>query len=318
MPKPGIIPKHTIFADGAEVKASAPAVISASRATDIPAFYGEWFHDQLKKGFVKRRNPFSGKEYFISLQNASAFVFWSKNPEPFYSYLTTFHHDFYMQFTLNYYDGTGLEPNVPDVDTRINTFKNFARSFGKNRILWRFDPLLITPGMAVKDLLERIDYVSQKLQGYTTRLTFSFITLSQYKAARNRLLKTFPELKGDAEMVIPRPKEKQEILKYLSYLQKKWQKIEPEFSIQTCALPNDYSNYGFKPARCIDDALLSALFPNNQKLMEFLGTDSLFAIQNSLPDDKSQRKHCHCIPSKDIGAYNTCKHDCLYCYANKI
>ncbi len=317
MPKPGIIPIIKINVDGAEVKASAPAVISASRATDIPAFYGDWFQKQIENGFVKRRNPFSGKDYFISLQNASAFVFWSKNPEPFYSYLTTFRHDFYMQFTLNYYDDTGLEPNVPDVDTRINTFKNFAESFGKERMLWRFDPILLLPGTRAENIIERIEFVAERLKGYTQRLTFSFLTLNHYTAAKQRLLSNFPELKGDANQLIPPDEAQQEILKYLSHLQKEWQKQDPGFSVQACAMDADYSEYGINPARCIDDQLLAKIFPGNEALMNFLGRNNLFNEENPLPDDKSQRKHCHCIPSKDIGAYNTCRHNCLYCYANK-
>ena len=30
-----------------------------------------------------------------------------------------------------------------------------------------------------------------------------------------------------------------------------------------------------------------------------------------------QRTACGCIPSKDIGAYDSCPHFCVYCYANR-
>jgi len=312
MPKPGVISYQNIQIRENEYRAAAPVIISASRATDIPAYMGDWLLQQIEKGFVERINPFTGKRYYISLQNASAFVFWSKNPEPFLTVLKNFKHDFYFQFTLNNYDQTALEPSVPILQKRIETFKKLVDQYGKNRVLWRFDPIMITPNMPIDNVLERITQVSKQLKGYTDRLTFSFLTLKGYKAARERLSHSFKIHPEEISSFIPTENEQEHILQYLKDLQNDWKQTNPDFTIQACAMPDDYSKFEIIPARCIDDQLLRKLFPENRKLMEFLGDK-----KTKLKDDPSQRKNCHCIPSKDIGEYNTCGHGCLYCYANK-
>lgn len=318
MLKPGKISYQQISIDGEAYKAAAPKVISASRATDIPAYFSAWFQEKLKKGYVERINPFSGKPYYISLKNAAAYVFWTKNPEPFFSVLKNFKQDFYFQFTLNNYDYTGLEPNVPVLDKRIDTFKKLSDMYGSSRILWRFDPILLLPQMPAEEVISRIDAVAKRLVGYTRRMTISFLTLKSYRAARVRLANRYPEIANDPAKAIPVGNDREKILNYLQDLQKQWQSEDSDFTIKACAMPEDYSSYGIEPARCIDDHLLAGLFPNNKELMEFLGNPDLYGSRKSLPDDKGQRNHCHCIPSKDIGAYNTCRHGCLYCYANKF
>jgi hypothetical protein len=312
MAKPGAISYQNIHIGSNEFSAATPIIISASRATDIPAYNGGWFIKQLQNGYTERINPFTSKKYYISLANASAFVFWSKNPEPFFSILNKFKHDFYFQFTLNNYDQTSLESNVPQLQKRIDTFKILVDLYGKSRVLWRFDPIMVTPHMPIDDVLERFTQVSNQLKGYTDRLTFSFLTLKGYKAARERLSKTFNLPTQEANQFIPKTSEQESVLQYLNSLQNDWQKSNPEFTVQACAMPDNYNEYGIKPARCIDDELLRKLFQNNKTLMEFLGDENTI-----LKDDPSQRKNCHCIPSKDIGEYNTCRHGCLYCYANR-
>lgn len=317
MLKPGTIPYDNIIVEETAHRAAAPTVISASRATDIPAFFGEWFMKKLEIGYVKRVNPFSGKPYYISLKHAAAFVFWSKNPEPFLTFLNRFQKDFYFQFTLNNYDNTSLEPNVPPLKKRIDTFRRLADIYGSDRILWRFDPIMLLPEMPVDSVISRIDRVAEMLHGYTNRMTISFLTLKSYTAAKKRLATQYPGIAKNPNKAIPTGEARKKILDYLQALQDRWQKTDNTFSIQSCGMPDDFSDYGIKPSRCIDDDLLAQLFPQNKQLMGFLGTKDMFGNQTRLPDDKGQRKHCHCIPSKDIGAYNTCKHGCLYCYANK-
>lgn len=317
MSKPGTISYKTLNINGNTFRAASPVIISASRATDIPAFQGRWLKQQIDQGYVKRKNPFSGKSYFIDLQSATAYVFWTKNPKPFFSFLKSFMYDYYFQFTLNNYDKTGLEPKIPELDQRIETFKLLANKIGNSRVLWRYDPILILPDEDVFDTIERIDYVASKLKGYTTRLTFSFLTLNPYASARKRLLQNFSAQLSSVYSLIPNEEERKIILDYLSNLQQKWQSDQSNFRVQACAMNEDYSGYGINAARCIDDQLLAKLFPNNKKLMCFLGKPDIFGYRKQLPSDKSQRKACRCIPSKDIGTYNTCKHECLYCYANK-
>jgi hypothetical protein len=313
MHSPGVISYQNITAGREKYRAAAPVIISASRANDIPAYKSEWFFKQIEKGYVERINPFNGKKYYISLQNASAYVFWSKNPEPFLTKLKSLNHDFYFQFTLNNYENTGVELNVPHLQKRIDTYRALVDQYGTSRILWRFDPIIVTPQMPIDDVIARINHVAGQLKGYIDRLTISFLTLKGYRAAKERLSKAFKIKPEKINKFIPSKSDQDQILQFLSELQKEWKKSNSDFSIQACAMPDDYSTYGISPARCIDDQILRKLFPENQKLIEFLGGENTI-----LKDDPYQRKNCHCIPSKDIGEYNTCGHECLYCYANKI
>lgn len=256
MLKPGTIPYlHATFEE-IETKAAAPHVISASRATDIPAFFGAWFQKQLEQGYVKRKNPFSGKYYYISLSNAAAFVFWTKNPRPFLPFLEQFSQDFYFQYTLNNYDHTRLEPNLPILEERLITFQQLSKKYGKSRILWRFDPIMILPEMPLEAVIERIEHTANSLMGFTERLTISFLTLKSYKAARNRLAMAYPEIAQDPSMAIPAGSQRIKILNYLKDLQERWKKVDPEFTIQACAMPDDFTAYEIYPSRCIDDQLL--------------------------------------------------------------
>ncbi|MFO7863960.1 MAG: DUF1848 domain-containing protein [Salinivirgaceae bacterium] len=308
----------TIKVKGKRIRAAAPVIISASRATDIPAFGGEWLSERLKDGYVQKTNPFSGKPYYISFKNAAVFVFWTKDPEPFRSFLEKFNYPFYFHFTLNNYDGLDIEPGVPSVESRICTFKELANHFGKERILWRFDPLMRFPGMTVDDLLERIEKTAKQLVGYTERLTFSFLTLKGYTAAQKRLNTVLKPYGLSSNDLLHNSEEKKRVLHFLAELQQTWKKTDSAFAVKSCAMPENYSPYEISPARCIDDTLLARVFGDNASIQKLLGqTTNLFSSEISLPDDPTQRKHCHCIESKDIGLYNTCNHGCLYCYANK-
>lgn len=141
------------------VEAVAPLIISASRSTDIPALYGDWFMARLAAGYVKWKNPFGGSPLFISFEKARVFVFWSKNPAPFFPHLDTLesmNYNSYILFTLNDYDAEHLEPGVPPVNERIDTFIRLSRRIGKGRVVWRFDPLVLSDRLTVQDLLEKI------------------------------------------------------------------------------------------------------------------------------------------------------------------
>lgn len=124
--------KVKILVDGAESDAQAPVIISASRSTDIPAFYSDWLVNRVKEGFVKWTNPFNGVPLYVSFQKARLFVFWTKNPKPMLDKLEFFDdrgHNYYFQFTLNDYDVERLEPGVPSVENRIETFIELSRRF---------------------------------------------------------------------------------------------------------------------------------------------------------------------------------------------
>ena len=155
----------------------APVVLSASRSTDIPARHAKWFVERLREGWFGWVNPFNQKRYAVSLENTRAIVFWTKHAAPLISYLDEieergFH--FYFQYTLNDYEAEGLEPKIPSLDRRIETFLELSRKIGPARVIWRFDPILLHEGQTARDILHKIWNLSKKLRGATDRLVVSF------------------------------------------------------------------------------------------------------------------------------------------------
>lgn len=135
--------------NGITVKAMAPVIVSASRSTDIPAYFSKWFISRFKgrRGYVKWFNPFNQKPVYVSFEKTKVIVFWSKNPKPLIRYLPELDAagvHYYFQFTLNDYQQENLEPNIPSVESRIQTFKKLASLIGPERLIWRFDPVLFT------------------------------------------------------------------------------------------------------------------------------------------------------------------------------
>jgi hypothetical protein len=153
--------KITITRDNGEVaEAQAPIIVSASRSTDIPAFYADWFFSRLQKGYSAWTNPFNGVKNFVSYQNTRFIVFWSKNPKPLLphlDFLTERNIGCYIQFTLNDYVSEGLEKGVPELPERIETFKSLVSKLGKGHVIWRFDPLMLTDHISPDDLLRKIE-----------------------------------------------------------------------------------------------------------------------------------------------------------------
>lgn len=184
-----------IVNDGGDtVFAQAPVIISASRSTDIPAFYSDWFLHRLKKGYSAWTNPFNGVKSYVSYKHVRLIVFWSKNPEPLLDpsgildYLTEQGINAYIQFTLNDYVSEGIERGVPPLDKRIDTFKRLVDRLGFGKVIWRFDPLILTDSIDVDALLEKCSNIGEQLKGYTEKLVFSFADISDYRKVKSNLL----------------------------------------------------------------------------------------------------------------------------------
>ena len=176
--------------DGRIVDAQAPLIVSASRATDIPAFYSDWFFNRLSKGYVRWRNPYNGKDSYVSFANTKFIVFWSKNPDPLLPLLPILKQKgigCYIQYTLNDYDAEGLEPGVPSLPGRIETFKRLVDEMGLGSAVWRFDPLILTDRISKEDLLHKINNVANSLRGYVEKLVFSFADISTYRKVGHNL-----------------------------------------------------------------------------------------------------------------------------------
>lgn len=316
---------------GEQVEALAPVIISASRSTDIPAFYAKWFFNRLAKGYCVWYNPFNRQKMYVSFERCKAIVFWTKNPKPILPYLHELDErgiHYYFQFTLNDYVNEGFEPNVPSVERRVDTFRELSRMIGKERVIWRFDPLIITSSITPRVLLSRIWKIGNLLKGYTDKLVFSFVDVKAYRKVQNNLIKeTDCFTKDDVETAEMNAIQRQEIIEGLVKLRDVWASDGWNVTLATCAEDIDLAVYGIEHNRCIDEELMERAFGNDYELVYYLWTGQLpepdlFGTLPDLPDkkknlkDKGQRKACGCMISKDIGMYNTCRHFCVYCYAN--
>lgn len=299
------------------VNGIAPVIISASRATDIPAFYSDWFMHRLEAGYAKWINRFSGKPTYVSFEKTRVIVFWTKNPEPMFRFLPELDRrnlNYYFTFTLNDYEDEGLEPRLPSLNARIRIFQRLSDVIGREKVIWRFDPLILTNTITVGRLLEKISKVGDKLYRHTRKLVISFIDIARYRKVKHNLVRSgFTDCR---EFTVD---DIRELAQGLQQMNSRW-----GFDICTCAEEIDLSHFGILPNKCIDDELMVKLFQKDRKLMNFLNPESdgtgirqpeLHSRKNDFKD-RGQRKHCRCIQSKDIGQYNTCMHVCLYCYAN--
>ena len=325
--------KHTdISINGRLVKAQAPIIVSASRSTDIPAFYTDWFFKRLEIGYSAWTNPFNGVKSYVSYDKTRFIVFWSKNPRPLLDYLNILEErniKCYIQYTLNDYEAENME-KVPSLETRIETFKLLVNRLGKGAVVGRFDPMILTDDITIEDLLCKVRNIGDQLKGYTEKLVFSFADISLYKKVKANLEKDgIPYHEWTTEQM-------EEFAEKLSIMNKErgW-----NYSLATCGEKIDIHKYGIEHNRCIDGDLIARLAWEDKKLMDFMKikvedipAPSLFG-EPELPNgaiplpnnhyfiskhkkDAGQRQYCQCMAAKDIGEYNTCPHLCEYCYAN--
>lgn len=317
--------------NGELVEGTAPVIISASRSTDIPAFYSKWFINRLKAGYCVWYNPFNQKPMFISFAKTKVVVFWTKNPEPLIPYLHELDErgiHYYFQVTLNDYVNEGFEPNVGPLEHRIEVFRRLSDMIGKERVIWRFDPLIVTPTLTARQLLTKVYHVGNLLKGYTDKLVFSFIDVKAYRKVQNNLIKETSFFTRDTvDSAEPSGNYLEELVDGLAKLRDHW-KIEGwNITLSTCGESIDLEKYGIGHNRCIDGELIERLFPEDKELVYYLHTGKLpqpdlfggipeIPLERKDLKDKGQRKVCGCMISKDIGMYNTCRHFCVYCYAN--
>ena len=300
--------------NGMMAEAQAPVIISASRSTDIPAFYADWFFHRLKVGYSAWTNPFNGVKSFVSYEKCRFIVFWSKNPKPLLGHLDELKErniGCYIQYTLNDYEKEGLEKGVPPLEERIDTFKRLVDQLGQGRVIWRFDPLILTDKISLDDLLQKVENIGDQLSGYTEKLVFSYADIALYKKVKANLEKSHVNY---AEWTTA---QMEEFAQRLSELNQKW-----NYQLATCGEKIDIERYGIQHNKCVDDDLMIRFAHHDKALMDFLGVEvkeSLFGteiVRKKDNRDKGQRQFCGCIVSKDIGENNTCPHLCEYCYAN--
>lgn len=279
-----------------------PAILSASRATDVPAFYAEWFMNRIRAGFFRWANPFNPRQVqTVSTAKVRAIVFWTKDPAGILPHLDELDRrgfQYYFQYTLNDYEAEGYEPRVPPLAARIESFRRLADRLGPERVVWRLDPLLLTERVGVAELLGKAERLAAKLAAHTRKLVFSFADIEGYAAVKRNLARG-----GIAAREFARG-EMEDFARGLAEING-----THGLALATCAEEVDLSVFGIAPNRCVDGELLAKLWPEDAALREFLGS-------RQSRKDTGQRKACGCISSKDIGRYRTCPHLCAYCYAN--
>ena len=263
-------------------------IVSVSRRTDIPAFYSEWFFDRLNQGFVYVRNPINKKMISkISLQedNVDCFVFWSKNPKPFIKRIAELQRiPFYFQYTINAYD-MDIEPFVPNKEVSIDTFIELSKTIGKEKVIWRYDPILLSNRYTIEYHLKQFESVANRVAQYTDKCVISF--LDRYKKNEKNLTTSgVREFRSNEILLIAKQ------LKAIADLY--------NLQLETCAEDIELESIGIGHNRCIDRVLI----------------EKILGRKINAREDKNQRAVCGCIESVDIGAYNTCRHGCIYCYAN--
>ena len=313
--------KHYIRREsGEQVPAQFPVIVSASRSTDIPGFYSDWFLHRLKVGYSAWTNPFNGVKSFVSYRDTRLIVFWSKNPESLLKqgglldYLEEKGINTYIQYTLNDYVAEGLEKGVSSVERRLDTFKRLVDRLGVGKVIWRFDPLILTDSVSVDDLLWKAEAIGNELKGYAKKMVFSFADIAAYRKVRANLVNNNIRYRefGETDML--------QFAAGIQQLNQAW-----GYTLATCGEKIDIDTYGIVHNKCIDDDLMIKYFSDDARLMEYLGVEitggDLFnpektIIKHRNNKDKGQRQFCGCIVSKDIGEYNTCAHLCEYCYAN--
>lgn len=294
--------KEEIRINAENHSAIAPIIISASRATDIPAFFAKEFIENLKKGYQYWKNPYNGKESLISLSKTRFVVFWTKNAAPMIPYLDYLDKNginYYFNYTVNDYQAEGLEEKLPNLKKRIDTFKELSYKVGPEKVIWRYDPLILLKGQNIEYLVQKITNIADSLHTYTNKLVFSFVETNYRKVQIN--LK-----RRQVEIETINSAAKQNIAAQIAKYIKPY-KLE----IATCAEKEDFKHLKINKNKCIDDTLITKIANSDQKLINFIND---LKCKNKLKD-KSQRTECNCILSKDIGSYNSCYYNCTYCYA---
>ena len=264
-------------------------IISASRRTDIPSYYSDWFFRRLEAGFVCTRNPMNPHQVSrisLSPEVVDGFVFWTKNPMPMLdkpSRLEGFPYCF--QFTLNAY-GRDMETSLPSKrDVLVPVFQALSRQIGPERVIWRYDPIILTPKYSTEYHIHYFEGLARRLSGYTEKCVISFVDRYRHIQPISRDMRFLPL--GTAEMFT--------LAARFSEIARKYR-----LTLETCAEAVDLSQFGIRHGRCIDGGLF----------------ERIAGVPLALTKDKNQRAECGCMASIDIGMYDTCRNGCKYCYAN--
>lgn len=264
-------------------------IISASRRTDIPSFYAEWFLNRIKQKFVLVPNPYNPNMVSrVSLDPAvvDCIVFWTKNPAPMIDKLNVLKdYKYYFQFTINPY-GTELESKLPPLQKRIDTFKRLADKIGREKVVWRYDPILTNEQYTVAFHQDKFAEMASALKDHTEKCMLGFIDHYPHVRTSLREFHIEPLERNDIEQMAVSFKKEADCL---------------GMELDTCTVRVDLSHLGIPSGLCVDDKLI----------------ERIVGYPIASRKDKNQRDICRCAESIDIGTYESCLNGCIYCYAIK-
>ncbi len=261
-------------------------ILNTGSRTDIPAYYSDWFYNRIADGYVLVRNPYYPTQitkYLLNPEVIDVMVFCTKNPTPMLgrlSFLSGF--DTFWFVTITPY-GKDIEPHVPPKEQVIHSFQRLSEIVGSGRMSWRYDPIFITDRYSIDYHIEQFAQMAKTLSGYTSQCVVSFIDLYE-KTKRN-----FHGVRSVTDT------EQEILISAFSEIAK-----ENNLQIHLCCENAGLVRENVDADGCMSQAVL----------------EKALGCKLHVPKKKSARNECSCLLGADIGAYNTCGHGCLYCYAN--
>jgi hypothetical protein len=266
-------------------------ILSCSRRTDIPAFYSDWFINRIKSGTVCVVNPFNPNQISriqITPDVVDCIVFWTKNPKPLMRHLDfidSLGYNYYFQFTITPYS-VDIEPGIQNKSEIIDTFIELSNKIGKEKVILRYDPILLTTKYDLTFHERAFEKLCRKLASYTEKVVISYV--DEYRKNKRNMETANMKKLNNEQMV--------KIAQIFKRITERYGLV-----LETCAEEINLNALGISHGRCIDGDLIESLV--GYKI-----------INKDQRDDN--RDFCGCMKCIDIGQYDTCNHGCAYCYAN--
>lgn len=266
-------------------------ILSASRRSDIPAFYGKWFVNRLNAGFVLVRNPLNANSVSripLNPKYIECIVFWTKNATDFMQYLPiidSLGYKYYFQYTLTSFS-KDVELKVPEKRKIINNFVELSKRIGKEKVIWRYDPIFLSQKYDVGYHVKWFEYLCRELSPYTEKCVISF--LDDYAFLRDGLNALNVQNMAESQMFM--------LAEVFSNVAQKY-----NLKLASCSEKLDLDKLHISHNSCIDGDLI----------------ERITGLEINKRKDAGQRPLCGCIESREIGSFNTCRHGCAYCYARR-
>jgi hypothetical protein len=272
-------------------------IISASRRTDIPAFYAQWFINRIRAGHCTVPNPFNRKQVshvLLCPEDVTSIVFWTRNPQPLIPYLKELDqlgYRYYFQYTVMN-NPRLIDTMAPSLSSSLKIFKKLSDLIGPERVIWRYDPVIISNITGIEFHTDTYKHIAETLRNYTQRSVISLLDIYPKLKKRLQVLKD----KGVEIVDCNNKSDKRfdELMYTLAGIAE-----QNKMEIVSCAEDPDLTKYNIHPGKCIDDDYI----------------ERVFGINVTHKKDPTQRRACGCVVSRDIGVYNTCLSGCQYCYA---